>query len=70
MQGLQGCGERGHNNKRSLSPYEPSKLASLDLPGEDNHRPMEADVHSNADKQQLKSNSKFVCHLSVLTLSK
>ena len=32
-------------------------------------RPALADVHFNADEQQLKSDSKFVCHSSVLTLS-
>ena len=43
--------------------------ASANLPGEDNRRKLAADVHHNADKQQSKSGSKFVCHSSVLTVS-
>ena len=54
--------------KRPTSVSTP--LSSLlDFLGKDNRRLEAADVHSNADKQQSKSNNRCVCHSSVLTES-
>ena len=56
-----------------MSSSEPSELASesasLHLPVQDDRHPAAADVHSNAGEQKTKSDSTFVCHLSVLTVS-
>ena len=55
-----------------LSPSELSESASELFPSHlavlDNRHLAAADVHYNADKQQSKSDSKFICHSSVLTV--
>ena len=56
-----------------LSPSELSESASESFSSHlavlDNRHLAAADVHSNAGEQKTKSDSTFVCHLSVLTVS-
>ena len=58
-------------HRRLLVPSEPSESASESasshLPVQDDRCPVAADVHFNADKQKTKSDTHFICHLSVLT---
>ena len=66
---LKAPAQAGGSSSSSEISESASESASFHLPILDNHHPATADVHSNADKQQTKSDSMFTCHLFVLNVS-